>query len=81
MPQERVGRCIDLKTWAQTAKPGEMIAYSRGPIMAQGCSTMLREYVGVLCEKGFVTAHMMRDAGEAVYVVQRTRTPILPGQL
>jgi len=82
VPDMLAKSCTELKVWAQTARPGDLIAYSEGMIMVQGCSRLVREYVQALCEKGFVTPHVMRaPCRTAVFVVQRTGVKILPGQL
>lgn len=64
-----------LRTWVLGAQAGQLEAY----VSELG---RLREYVTLLTGKGFVTPHVMSNpTGAAVYVVQRTRAIIRPGQL
>lgn len=64
-----------LRSWVLSARSGQLEGYASE-------LGRVREYVTLLSEKGFVTPHLMSSpTGPALYVVQRTRTPILPGQL
>jgi hypothetical protein len=80
-PELRVRSCSELKAWLMdpATRKGSLAEYGRGPMLS--CTRLVRDYVQTLAAKGFVTAHFMRDGHEGVYVVQRTGTPILTGQL
>lgn len=75
LPRQHFDTVAALRAWAQGARAGELVSYASE-------RTVVREYVTALAERGFITPHLMRDpAGPALYVVQRTRTPILAGQV
>lgn len=81
-PDAHVRSCAELKLWLTGARPGERIRYATGQVLSAACGAVLREYVMLVAEQGFLTPHFMRgSAGEGVWIVQRTRTQILEGQL
>jgi len=81
-PVVAVTSCADLKLWLRLAKPNEERRYAAGFVLAQCCPALLREYVMRMAELGFLTPHRMRDLdGTPVYIVKRTRAPVLVGQL
>lgn len=81
-PEQSVQMAAELRHWVKLAAAGERVRYATGYVLAQGCSSTLREYVMALAEKGFITPHRMRGTdGVPVYIVQRTRMAIIEGQL
>jgi hypothetical protein len=75
LPTGNFNSVTALRTWVLGARAGQIESYASE-------LGRVREYVTALTDKGFVTPHLMSNpTGPAIYVVQRTRTQILAGQL
>lgn len=72
-------RCGQVRDWVRDAQPGARLIYSVGYALKQWCPNDLRELVGSLNDKGFVTAHFTRVGAEGVYLIQRTSRPVKRG--
>lgn len=72
----------DLREWVAAAQPGARMVYGFGSNASQACSTLVREFVMELYERGFLTPHRVpaQNGNPPAHIVQRSKRKLLKGE-